>query len=133
MKRMAFLGFSFLLGVVPLTAQSGDAAVAGMERSDGSGQVTTIIVAPFAPSSGCPVAMHALQGSGGGLLAARNGKPVDGPSQRIRLVLTRRNTGQVAAARVRVRGLSGRNRALQALSANDVKPDRTPDPRSNFH
>ncbi len=96
-----------------------------MERSDGSGQVTTIIVAPFAPSSGCPVTMHALQGFGGDLLAARDGRPADGPDQRIHLILTRRNTVQVTSAHIRVKGLSGRNRTLQVLSANDAKPDRT--------
>src|SRR5215469_3665215 len=35
----------------------------------------------------CPVSMHALQGSGGGLVAVRGEKQVSGPSQRIHLVL----------------------------------------------
>ncbi len=120
---LGLVSLALLAAAASLAAQAPSGAMTVTIGPLNGPATTTIVVSPPAPS--CPVQMHALQGVGGGLLAARNGQPVDGPAQRIHLILTRLRTAQVTSAHLRVRGLSGRNRALEALSIDGVKPDRT--------
>lgn len=124
MRRVALLPFALVLSMIPLAAQApGGAATAGMEPLNGNGKLTIVVLPPAAPA--CPVQMHALQGPGGGLLAARNSPRIDGPSQRIHLVLATGKAGPVASAKVTVQGLSGKNRAVETLSTTGPIPDRT--------
>jgi hypothetical protein len=71
------------------------------------------------PGPTCPVRMHALQGSGTGLVAVRDAKPSDGPSQRIHLMLSNENAAKVTGARVTVLGTSGKSRLENALSSRE--------------
>lgn len=83
-----------------------------------------IVVQPAAPV--CPVQMHALQGSGSSLLAVRgNEAQVSGPTQRIHLVLSQGRAAEVAGAKIRVEGLSGRNHIAEAACGQGISPDRT--------
>lgn len=124
MRRVALLPFALVLSMIPLAAQApGGAATAGMEPLNGNGKLTIVVLPPAAPA--CPVQMHALQGLGGGLLAARNSPGIDRPSQRIHLVLTTGPAGPVTSARVIVQGLSRKNRAVETLSTSGPTPDRT--------
>lgn len=136
MRLALVLGFGFLLSSSLLSAQyekpapQDGAAVVQMEilvqHPDGTS--TTTSVQPPAPPM-CPVAMQAKQGTGNGLIKVREGHssppPSSGPSQRIHLVLMRGRAAQVIAAKVRVRGLSGKNRMQQTEGINGPSPDRT--------
>jgi hypothetical protein len=75
------------------------------------------------PAATCPVSLHALQGSGGGLLKARDAEPAPQPSQSIHLVLSDAPATHVISAKVVVRGLSGKNQMLPARSASDTQGD----------
>jgi hypothetical protein len=75
-----------------------------------------------ASTSSCPVSLHALQGTGGGLIAVHGTQPIPGPSQHIHLVLgDARST--VVSAKVVVRGLSGKNHILE--TADNSRSDLT--------
>lgn len=76
------------------------------------------------PTSSCPVTLHALQGTGGGLIAVHNAKPVAGPSQRIHLVLSD-TPARALSAKVIVRGLSGKNQVMRTLPNDSGKFDST--------
>jgi hypothetical protein len=84
----------------------------------------TIVVHPTAPM--CPVQMHALQGPGSSLLAVSgNEAQVSGPTQRIHLVLSQGRAAEVAGARIRIEGLSGKNHIAAAACGQEASPDRT--------
>ena len=121
MKPAIVLGFAFLFAVTWLAAQNSATASTGQEGT----QATTNFVL-YLPASTCPVSMHALQGSGTGLVAVRGEQRVSGSSQRIHLVLTSSKSANIAGAKVKMFGLSGKNRIEQA-SAN---PDHTLDLRN---
>jgi hypothetical protein len=130
MKHILPVSIPFLLGASLLTAQSNATPTSG--RSFGTATVetmtpgstsTSIVVIRMQPS--CPVGMHAKQGSGGGLVAVRNGRPSDGPSLQIHLVLARRHSQQITGASVLVRGLSGKNRMERSNAIEDIVPDRS--------
>lgn len=129
MKRTVAVAFSILFGAISVFAQNGAAAgsasfrTAALERLDGTDSIT--VVAPPVTYSICPVGMRAQQGAGGDLVRARDGQRVDGPAQRIHLVLTPRHALQVTGARIRVRGLFGKNRLARAGMAEQLAPDRT--------
>jgi hypothetical protein len=94
-----------------------------VQLPDGQSSATASVVLLPAPT--CPVRMHALQGSGSGLVQVRNAPPDTRPTQRIHLILATEQTPKVAAARVTVRGLSGRDRAVPTPAAMGLTPDRT--------
>jgi hypothetical protein len=58
--------------------------------------------------------MHALQGSGTGQVAVRGDQRAVGVSQRIHLILTNPKSTKIAVAKVKVFGLSGKNRVEPA-------------------
>jgi hypothetical protein len=58
--------------------------------------------------------MHALQGTGRGLIAVRDQRPSSSFAQRIHLALGDRQTAKVVSARVVVQGYSGKGRMAQA-------------------
>jgi hypothetical protein len=64
--------------------------------------------------------MHALQGSGTGLFAVHGDQRVEGFSQRIHLILTNPRSAKIAAAKVKVFGLSGKNRVERASASLDL-------------
>ncbi len=130
MKRILPVSISFLLGASLLTAQSNLTPPSGRsfgtattETMTQGGTRTSTVVIRMQPS--CPVGMHAKQGSGGGLVAARNGRPSDGPSQQIHLVLARRHSQQITGASVRVRGFSDKGRMERSIAIEDIVPDRS--------
>ena len=130
MKRILSVSIPFLLGAAVLTAQNSATASSGtsfgtatMETMKPGGASTSTVVIRMQPS--CPVGMHAKQGSGGGLVAVRNARPSDGPSQQIHLVLARRHLQQITGARVLVRGLSGKDRIERSRAIEDIVPDRS--------
>jgi hypothetical protein len=106
MKRAAVVGFTLLFAVATLAAQSGVTPPAGQETA------TNLVLS--LPASTCPVSMHALQGTGTGLVAVHGDQPAAGFSQRIHLILTNPKPGKIAAAKVKVFGLSGKNRVEPA-------------------
>lgn len=72
----------------------------------------------------CPVSLHAVQGSGSGLVAVRDAQPAQGPSQRIRLVVNDAKAPHMISARVLVSGLTGTNPLMMpARSARDQRPE----------
>lgn len=131
MKRVFLLGLgamlcaSFLSAQYAKPAQQNGAATAGMmtviTHPDGTWTTTTATV-PVEIL--CPVSMDAKQGTGGGLIKVRgkdDPKPPE-PAQRIHLVVSDAKSAKVTGARVRVYGLSGKNRMLNTLSGLDT-PD----------
>jgi hypothetical protein len=118
MKRATVLGFAFLFAVTSLAAQNSAPASAGQTHAQAATNFGLYLPAPT-----CPVTMHALQGSGTGLVPVRGEPRVSGASQRLHLVLTSSKSAKIAGAKVKVFGLSGKNRIEQA-SAN---PDHTLD------
>jgi len=105
----AYIGGTILLLSSLLAAQSPSQAPGSpaIQAASTSLPVTVSITS-------CPVALHALQGSGSGLLAVRNTEPIPGPAQHIRLILipTTGNASRPVSGRVTVHGLSGKNRTL---------------------
>jgi hypothetical protein len=74
-----------------------------------------------APASSCPVSLHALQGTGSGLLAVRNADPVPGPLQHIHLVLGNGNASRPVTAKIIVRGLSDKSRTLLSTQLSNAE------------
>jgi hypothetical protein len=107
MKRAFAVASLFLLGAVASIAQNNPAP----PSND---------YVMYFPAPTCPVAMRALQGTGRGLLAVRDGKRIDGPSQNIRLVLAHPESKNVTAATITVRGHSGKSRIENASVAKDA-------------
>lgn len=108
MKRATALSLAFLLCGTILTAQN-----------PGQQSTTTFVVG--LPASTCPVAMRASQSIGENLLAVRgNQQRVDVMAQRIHLILANvkspNSKPMIATAKVTVRGLSSKGRAIQTLS-----------------
>lgn len=118
MKRATCFAL-FLLSTTILTAQStspplrADTVVqlnySTGEAHDGSQEV-------------CPVRIRALQGTGYGLVKVRGERQVEGPAQRIHLVLTNPKSKQLASAKIVVNGLSPKS---HALSVDDRPADLT--------
>lgn len=133
MQRVSLFGFAVLLIAPILSAQSekppAQAPAANAQtmtvitHPDGTWTTTTATV-PVEVL--CPVTMEAKQGTGGGLIKVRgkDDPKATGPSQRIHLVVSDAKTAKVTGARVRVYGLSGRNRMLNTASGLDT-PDMT--------
>ncbi|HZB89207.1 MAG TPA: hypothetical protein VE291_11145 [Terracidiphilus sp.] len=121
------LPVALVFGLASLAAQGpGGTAAAGTEPLNGQGKTTVIMLPPGAPA--CPVQMLALQSTNGGLRMARDGQrgqQIEGPSQRIHLVLASGQTGRVVSAKVTVRGLSGKKRSVMTVSSSGPQPDRT--------
>jgi hypothetical protein len=112
MKRAFSVGFAFIFAVTTLAAQSSATPPASHENT----QTATNFVLN-SPTPTCPVSMHALQGTGTGLLAVHGDQRAAGFAQRIHLILTNPMSAEIAAAKVKVFGLSSKNRVEQA-SAN---------------
>lgn len=98
MKYAPAAGLTLLLAAIALPAQNPTKPATRAEREN------FVLVLP---GSTCPVGMHALQGSGSGMLAVRNGKPTEEPAQHIHLILTSATAARIVAAKVLVRGQSG--------------------------
>lgn len=130
--RRTSVTFTFLLlsGTFGLAAQTAAPSqqnqsvdVAGMD-----GMSSHAVAHPANPAlpprtwiNSCPVNMQALQGTGRGLVVARDSKspektPPDQPAQRIHLILADGNGRHIVQARVRARGLGGRARMEHTLT-----------------
>ncbi len=97
MKYASAVGLGLLLAAIALPAQI-LTRPALTEKKDS---------AVLLPEPTCPVSMHALQGTGRGMLAVRDRKPTEGPAQHIHLILTSATAARILAAKVLVRGQSG--------------------------
>lgn len=75
------------------------------------------------PVAGCPIRMHALQGSGTGLVATRNAPPPTGFSQSVHLILANPQSKQIVHAKVKVYGLTGKNRVEQTSADLTLRLD----------
>lgn len=118
--KSIFLSGSILLVSSLLTAQTTPQAA--------SPSTTRLAPAAFpaaAPASSCPVSLHALQGTGSGLLAVRNADPLPGPSQHIHLVLGDGNASRPVTAKILVHGLSDKSRSLPAQLSSGERFDNT--------
>jgi hypothetical protein len=104
MKHAIIAGFGFLMAAIALPGQ--DATKPSPTENKN--------LALFLPGPTCPVSMHALQGSGSVLVAVRDGKPPEGPAQRIHLILTGSTAARIVGAKVLVRGQTGKARITQA-------------------
>ena len=109
MKRAGYFAASLLFfGVTTLAAQnkSASAAPSGIVRPNYSTSNAYDLSGVT-----CPVKVRALQGFGYGLVKIRGEQPVEGPAQRIHLVLANPKSKEIAKAKVIVLGLSPKNRA----------------------
>jgi hypothetical protein len=106
MKRASVLAILFGFAFVPVVAQTNSAPPGSLSTQPTNSAFTAV------PVAACPVNMHALQGSGTGLVAVRNAKRQSGFSQSIHLVLANPRSKQIAWAKLKVYGLSGKNRDL---------------------
>ena len=120
MTRIVTAGSILVFASAMVAAQSAPQAATPDQPQQTSKNYMLILPAPT-----CPVSLHALQGSGSGLLAVRNAKPVDGPVQRIHLILGGPAASRVVGAKVLVRGLSGKSEVVPAKGATDVRSDLT--------
>jgi hypothetical protein len=111
MKRTVLVGSTLLLPVAILAAQTSTTPATSLENTQ---RASNFVI--YLPASTCPVSMHALQGSGTGLVAVRGEQPVAVFSQRIHLILTNPKSSKITGAKVMVFGLSGKNRIEQASS-----------------
>lgn len=120
MKRATCFAVSvFLFAVAILAGQSNHAP----------SHANTVIKPSYSTSGGsetsgtmCPVRIRALQGTGYGLVKVRGEQQVEGPSQRIHLLLTNPKSKQLAGAEIVVSGLSPKS---HALSRGDRPSDLT--------
>lgn len=129
MKRAIVLVLPIVFGAAMLSAQSTGqgVATAGSEPLGSAQQQSSTLVIHMTnlPGATCPVSMRALQGSGGGLVAVRGAQPQEGPAQRIHLILDNPKAGKVVSARMMVRGLSPKSRAVETLTNQGRRPDMT--------
>ncbi len=111
MKRSA-IALAFLLSSFTLAAQngspSGAASVAGMQTLSGNA------VAVRQPMSGCPIGMQASQGVWNHTIAVQKGLGNQKFGQRLALTLKDSRHAGIAAATVRVHGLTDKSRVVQA-------------------
>jgi hypothetical protein len=107
---LAFL--SFLLGTVPLAAQSAGSGVAGMEGLKNQSQQLNFSVAS---KGACPVGLRAQHGADGNIRKVDKNRP-EGIAQLLHLIITSRDSRQIVEARLRVRGTSGKGRVDRADS-----------------
>ena len=139
---VVLFGSATLLAQTPATPNPGSAQASMAYRSQSQ---TYIVPAPTA--AGCPVSMHALHGSGGGLVMtsrpqsapANDADPKNagsGVEQRIHLILGgTKNFSRVIAAKVTVYGSNGKlrfdeassNQPWSATRTLDLKLDAAPD------
>jgi hypothetical protein len=121
MKRAAVIAFALFAATASSAqiAQQRSYGTTSIENLQQQSSTTLVVEIPAA----CSVNMRALQGSGTGLLAVRGQQTTNGMAQRIHLVLANGKSAQVMSARVRVRGLSGKNRIAHAASSTDITPD----------
>ena len=117
MKRAAFVGLCLSLAVTMVSAQEAARSTAHQNNAQQSSKDFVMVL----PAPTCPVSMHALQGRGSGLVAVRDEKPIEGPSQRVHLILSNPRSAVVAGAKVKVFGLSGKNR-LERTSDRSLQP-----------
>jgi hypothetical protein len=115
MKRAAVVAIFFASALTTLPAQ--DKAVSSPRGEDAAGTTNFVVVVPLAS---CPVGMHALQGSGTGMVAVRGEKQTKGIVQRIHLVLSTAGSKQIVGAKVKVAGLAGKSRVERTSSAMDL-------------
>jgi hypothetical protein len=122
MKCAAAVGLSLVLTLTPLAAQ--DKATPSPDQKNLQPTTNFTIVLPAVTS--CPVSMHALQGSGSSLVAVRGTQRVTGFAQRIHLIVSDPKSTQVAAARVKVFGHSGKGRLEKASTSQELSLDTNP-------
>jgi hypothetical protein len=108
MKYAAELGFTLLIAATTLGAQNNATSAASQQSAQ-----TAANFVLYLPSPTCPVSMHALQGSGTGLVAVHDDQRAKGFSQRIHLILSNPESTKIARAKVKVFGLSAKNRVEQ--------------------
>lgn len=119
MKRATVFGFALLIAVTLVAAQNSSPG----PTSQGNAQARDFVL--YLPGPTCPVSMHALQGSGKGLIAVHGEQRVSGYSQHIHLVLTNPKSTKIAGARVKVFGLSAKNRIEKASADPNTALDLT--------
>lgn len=105
MKLASAVSAAFLLGSIPLAAQSA-----------GQPQVTTL-TAQVQPDS-CPVSLRARHGVDGNTMKVDKSRP-QGLAQLLHLNLTSKDSRQIIEARLRVRGTSGKGRLRGADGTTD--------------
>jgi hypothetical protein len=116
-------GSSMLSAQTPKSASSGAATLSLQHPSQSS---TIMVLAPVFPA-GCPIAMQARHGVWDHTIKVhQNGETYTGPlGQRIELTLTSTQSAKIVAATVLVRGFDGKNRMVQAGSADEGNASRT--------
>jgi hypothetical protein len=101
MKFAAGVSLALLFGSVTLSAQSATQSQTQM----------SVYRLPIT-SGGCPVSLRALHGADGNMLKVDKNRPA-GIAQLLHLIVSNPDSRQIVAARVRVRGLSGKGRMTQ--------------------
>jgi len=120
MARIVTCGTFLVLASAMLSAQNATPAAAPDQPLQPAANFVVVLPAPT-----CPVSLHALQGSGTGLVAVRDAKPVSGPVQRIHLILGGGAALRVAGAKAVVYGLSGKSQILHASPRDNERSDLT--------
>ena len=98
-----------------LPAQTGSYGWAGMEGPPQAQPNGPLRAAAGERHAACPVSLRALHGADGNMLKVDKNRPA-GIAQLLHLIVTNPDSRQIVAARVRVRGLSGKGR--MTLTAN---------------
>jgi hypothetical protein len=105
MKLASAVSAAFLLGSIPLAAQSA-----------GQPQVTTLTAQ--VQSDSCPVSLRAQHGVDGNTMKVDKKHP-QGLAQLLHLILTSEDSRQIVEARLRVHGTSGKGRLRGADASTD--------------
>jgi len=103
MRLAASVSFAFLLGSIPVSAQtnsSGSAQVEGLSEP-------AIATTSQKMSGGCPVSLRAQHGADGTMRTVDKNRP-EGIAQLLHLILTSKNSRRVVEAHLKVRGASGK-------------------------
>lgn len=131
MGLAASVSFAFLLGSVSTTAQSAKYGTAQAEKiypRDGQRSIPpyngSIAVWQNIDQT-CPVSLRAQHGADGTMRKVDKNRP-EGIAQKLHLTLTSKDTRQIAEARLRVRGVSGKGRVSRTdLTENGMDADAT--------
>lgn len=99
--------------VVSLVLLFGSMTIAAQNATQNQTQ-TSVYRMPIT-SGGCPVSLRALHGSSGNMLKVDKNRPA-GIAQLLHLIVSNPDSRQIVAARVRVRGLSGKGRMTQTAN-----------------
>jgi hypothetical protein len=124
MRAYVVVSLALLFGSMTIAAQSSGYGWAGMEGLGVDPMRGQATVVRSSTASGCPVSLRALHGADGNMLKVDKNRPA-GIAQLLHLIVSNPDSRRIVAARVRVRGLSGKGHVTQTSGQGEGDATRS--------